>query len=51
MSREPISWHGGSKHVKGIRGVATMAGRISQQRDDLRYLEDGAGPAVRDEEG
>jgi hypothetical protein len=28
-----------------------MAGRIGQQRNDLRHLEDGAGPAVGDDEG
>ena len=49
--REAIAWHGRNHHVKGVGGVAAMASRVGEQRDDLRDFEDGTGPAMGDEQG
>jgi hypothetical protein len=42
--------HGGDDHVEGVRRIASMVSRVGQEQDELEHLDEGARPAMRDEE-
>jgi hypothetical protein len=40
----------GDHHIEGVRRAAAVGGRIGERPDDLRLLDDRAGPAVGDDQ-
>src|SRR6185312_2636891 len=49
LSGEAVARQGWNDDVESILGAAAMRGRVSERSDNLKLLNDGSGPAVRDD--
>ena len=47
---EAEAGHRRHDHVEGVGGVAAVRPRVGEERDQLEHLDEGAGPAVGDEQ-
>src|SRR6266446_7017615 len=50
LSGEAVARQGWDHDVESILGAASVRGRVRERTDDLELLNDGSGPAVRDDD-
>ena len=51
LARKPVTRHRWDHDVKGIFCLTAVGCRVSERTDDIDHLDDGAGPAVGDDQG
>ena len=50
LSGEAVARQGWDHDVESVLGAASVRGRVRERTDDLKLLNDGSGPAVRDDD-